>query len=91
MITKWSAKIEDKQHIVEVRYGSRVIVDLVAMEAGELLVDDRLVERWDSSIWGPPKEICFQIGNKKAVLRRRGILHQNLELLVPGLKVTRIK
>jgi len=76
---KWVVNIKDKQLVVEARYG-RVITS----GAGEVLVNGKIVKAWGSSVWGLPKEVSFEIQGKPALLRRRGILNQNFDLLVDG-------
>ena len=85
MSRKWTVEIEGKKYMVEAKYGK-----LITSGSGEVLVDGKVVDAWGSSFWGLPKERTFELGGKKAVLRRRGIANQNLELFVSGERVTRI-
>lgn len=83
---RWIVEIEGKQYEVEARYGA-----IIASGAGEALVDAQVVDAWGSSVLGLPKERTFEIAGRKAILRRVGILNQNLELFVPNTKVSRLK
>jgi hypothetical protein len=64
---KWVVNINDKQLIVEARYGK-----VVTSGAGEVLIDGKIVKAWGSSVLGLPKEVPFEIEGKPAFLRRRG-------------------
>lgn len=83
---RWMVEVEGKQYEVEARYGT-----IVTSGAGEALVDGQIVDAWGSSVIGLPKERTFGIAGRKAILRRVGILNQNLELFVPDTKVSRLK
>jgi len=73
---KWAVNINNKQVMVEARYG--------LSSAGEVLVDGKIAKAWGSSVLGLPKEVSFEIEGKPALLRRRGVIHQNFDLLVDG-------
>lgn len=83
---RWIAEVEGKQYEVEARYGT-----IVGSGAGEALVDGQVVDAWGSSVFGLPKERSFEISGRKAILRRVGILNQNLELFVANTKMSRLK
>ena len=76
---KWAINIEGQQYIVEANYGK-----VITSGAGEVKVDGKVVKVWGSSISGLPKEVSFEIGGKPALLRRRGIINQNFDLLFNG-------
>jgi hypothetical protein len=82
---KWTVEVEGKQYVVEARYGG-----VVTTGSGQLLVDGKVVDTWGGSLSGLPKERTFQIAGKKAILRRTGVIQQNLELSVEGGKVIRM-
>ena len=82
---KWVVNIKDKQLVVEARYGK-----VVTSGAGEILVDGKIAKAWGSSVWGLPKEVSFEIEGKPALLRRRGIINQNFDLLVDGRLVRKL-
>lgn len=83
---RWIVEVEGKQYEVEARYGT-----IVTSGAGEALVDGQVVDAWGSSVLGLPKERIFEIAGRKAILRRVGILNQNLELFISNTKVSRLK
>lgn len=85
MSRKWTVEIESTKYLVEAKYGK-----LVTSGSGEILIDGKVVDAWGSSFLGLPKERSFEIGGKKAILRRRGVINQNLELFVSEAKVIRI-
>ena len=76
---KWAIDIEGQQYIVEANYGK-----VIASGAGEVKVDGKVVNAWGSSIYGLPKEVSFEIRGEPALLRRRGIINQNFDLLFNG-------
>lgn len=82
---KWIVEIEDKKYLVEAKYGK-----LVTSGSGEVLVDGKVMDAWGSSFCGLPKERAFEIAGKKAILRRRGVANQNLELFVSEARVIRV-
>ena len=83
---KWIVEIEGKNYEVEARYGGFGYTS----GSGEALVNGNVVDAWGSSILGLPKERSFEIAGRKAILRRRGVIAQNLELFVPEAQVRRI-
>ena len=85
MSRRFDVEIDGKVYEAEVRYGG-------VSGRGEVLVDGEVVDVWGSSWSGSlPKERVFEVAGKKAILRRVGILNQNLELFVPGARVRRVK
>ena len=82
---KWVVGIEGKELVVEARYGK-----VVTSGAGEVLVDGKIAKAWGSSVWGLPKEVSFEIERKPALLRRRGIINQNFDLLVDGRLIKKV-
>jgi hypothetical protein len=84
---RYEVEIEGKIYHVELRYPSGF---RPSSGAGEVLVNGEVVDGWGSSVWGLPKERTFEIAGRKALLRRRGIVLQDLELFVPGAKVRRV-
>ena len=82
---KWVVDIQGKQHVVEAEYGKFVVSSV-----GVVSVDGKPVKTWGSSIWGLPKEVSFEIKGKPALLRRRGIVNQNFDLLFNGKLIRRL-
>ena len=79
---KWNVRCSDVDYLVEVRYGD--------MEGrGEVLVNGWVIDRWGPSIFALPKQRTFELGDNKAVLKRKGIIW-HLELYVEGAEVTRL-
>jgi hypothetical protein len=76
MSRKWIAQIEGEEHVVEVRHRG-------LSPRREVLVDGKVVD----TPFGLPKERAFQIGEKTAILRRRGTLNRNLELFIEGKRI----
>jgi hypothetical protein len=84
MSRKYEVEIEGKIYHVELRYR------LIGTNAGEVLVNGEVVDCWGASFSGLPKERTFEIAGKNALLRKRGLVLENLELFVPGAKVWRV-
>lgn len=82
---KWVVNIQGKEHVVQAEYGK-----VITSGAGEVSVDGKVVKAWGSSIWGLPKEVSFEIERRPALLRRRGIVNQNFDLLFNGKLVRRL-
>ena len=83
---KWRVEIEHKEYEVEAKYGV-----VFTSGAGQVVVNGEVVDVWGSSVGGFPKERVFQVGGRKGVLTRVGLINQNMELFVPGAVVQRVK
>ncbi len=83
---KWIINSEGKQRVVEAKYGK-----FITSGSGEVIVDGKVVNAWGSSVWGSlPKEVLFEIEGRPALLRRRGIVNQNFDLLFDGEFITKL-
>jgi hypothetical protein len=76
MSRKWIVQIEGGEYVVEVRHRG-------LSPRREVLVDGKVVD----TLFGLPKETIFQIGEKRATLRRRSTLNRNLELFIEGQRI----
>ena len=76
MSRKWIAQIEEEQHAVEVRRRG-------LSPRHEVLVDGKVVD----TVFGLPKRTIFQIGERRATLRRRSTFNRNLELFIQGKRI----
>ena len=83
----WLVEAEGKKYEVEARYG--FLWDKGGR--GELLVNGEVVDSWRSSVFGLPKQRVFEIAGRRAVLRRVGVVKQNLELFVNVASVQKVK
>lgn len=84
---KWIVEIEDKKYVVEAKYGK---LGLIVSGSGEVLVDGKVIDAWGSSFGGLATERTFEIAGKKATLRRKGLVNQNLELFISEARVIRV-
>jgi hypothetical protein len=79
---KWIVDIEGRQCVVESKSSFS--------GAGEVSVDGKVAKAWGSSFMSYPKEITFEIEGKQALLRRRGLLFEKLDLIFDGKVIKRL-
>lgn len=78
----WQVLIDGTEHFVEGGYRP-----LLNTGAGSVRVNDRVVDAWGSNVLGLPRERRFEIAGHPAILRKRGWIFENYDLLVDGVVV----
>lgn len=74
----WVVIVNGQQHTVAAQWSEW-------SAAGEVLVDDRVVDAWGASLFSSP--LKFTIAGKEAILRLPNLLLGKCELFVDGTKV----
>jgi hypothetical protein len=81
----WRVDIEGLQHVIEFHHDT--FLGIIESGGGHLAVDGNVIKTWGSSMNGIPDHIMFEVKDKKAEIRRKGLIWQNPVLYFDGKEI----